>query len=51
MGRFSKPKGFWQGLINPDDAKTAFRVALIVGSVLFAIYLPSITESHSGKVK
>jgi hypothetical protein len=37
MGRSSNLKGFWQCLINPDYAKTAFRVALIVGSILFAI--------------
>ncbi|WP_448572798.1 nitrate/nitrite transporter NrtS [Trichothermofontia sp.] len=37
MGHSSKPKGFWQALIYPDYAKTALRVALIVGSILFAI--------------
>lgn len=37
MGRFSKPKGFWQCLIDPDYAQTALRVALIVGSLLFVI--------------
>ncbi|HIK33025.1 MAG TPA: nitrate/nitrite transporter NrtS [Oscillatoriales cyanobacterium M4454_W2019_049] len=37
MGHFSKPKSFWQCLIDPEYAKTALRVALIVGSILFAI--------------
>lgn len=37
MGHFSKPKGFWQCLIDPDYAKTALRVSLIVNSILFVI--------------
>ncbi|EKV03264.1 hypothetical protein Lepto7375DRAFT_5552 [Leptolyngbya sp. PCC 7375] len=37
MGRFSKPKGFWQCLIDPDYAKTTLRVALIADPILFVI--------------
>lgn len=37
MADSSKPKPFWYSLVDPEFVPSALRVALIVGTILFAI--------------